>query len=75
MLEKCNYIRIYYCCLYSYRFVMYIGDPKEAKQMAEETKRKWEERAASNEPYPCRKCGVAKHPSEFVIQRLKNEWV
>lgn len=54
---------------------MYIDDPELQKKKAELTKRKWEAIAFGNEPHECRKCGVKKHPKDFVIQRLDNPWV
>ncbi|HKL44065.1 MAG TPA: hypothetical protein VJ892_02175 [Candidatus Absconditabacterales bacterium] len=54
---------------------MYIDDPELQKKKAEATKKKWEAIVFGDELYECRKCGVKKHPKDFVIQRLDNPWV
>ncbi|MDD3262768.1 MAG: hypothetical protein PHR61_02890 [Candidatus Absconditabacteria bacterium] len=51
---------------------MYLDNPKLQKEKAESTKKKWEALVFGDKPYPCTKCGIAKHPSEFVIHRMNN---
>jgi len=55
--------------------MVYIDNPELSQQMAQETKDKWEKIANGNEPYPCRICGIAKLPKDFVIQWMDNHWV
>lgn len=54
---------------------MYLDNPELQIKKAEATKKKWEAIVFGDELYECRKCGVKKHPKEFVIQRLDNPWV
>ncbi|MFA6255569.1 MAG: hypothetical protein WC606_00155 [Candidatus Absconditabacterales bacterium] len=54
---------------------MYLDNPELQKQMAEETKKKWEKLVFGDKPYKCGKCGRLKDPKDFVIQRLDNYWV
>lgn len=54
---------------------MYLDNPEIQKEKAESTKKKWEALVFGNKPYPCTKCGIAKHPSEFVIHRMNNHRV
>lgn len=54
---------------------MYLDNPELQKKKAEATKKKWETLVFGNKPYPCTKCGIAKHPSEFVIHRMNNHRV
>jgi len=51
---------------------MYLDNPELQKKKAEITKKKWESMVFGNDPYECRKCGVKKHPKDFVVQRLDN---
>lgn len=54
---------------------MYLDNPELQKQMAEETKQKWEKLVFGDKPYKCIKCEKLKDPKDFVIQRLENYWV
>jgi len=54
---------------------MYLDNPELQKQMAEITKQKWEALVFGDTPYKCIKCWEAKHPKDFVIQRLENHRV
>lgn len=54
---------------------MYLDNPELQKQMAEETKKKWETLAFGDKPYKCNKCGKLKNPKDFVVQRMDNYWV
>jgi len=54
---------------------MYLDDPELQIKKAKATKNKWEAIVFGDELYECRKCGVKKHPKEFVVQRLDNSWV
>jgi len=55
--------------------VMYVSDPTLAKQMAEETKQKWESIISSWKPYLCKFCGIEKKPEEFVVDKVNNHRV
>ncbi len=54
---------------------MYLENEPLQREKAEITKKKREDLVFGEEFYECRKCGVLKHPKEFVIQRLDNPWV
>ena len=51
---------------------MFLDNPELQKQMAEETKQKWEKLVFGDKPYKCIKCWELKDPKDFVIQRLDN---
>ena len=51
---------------------MYLDDENLQIKKAQATKEKWEAIVFGDELYECKKCGVKKHPKEFVIQRLDN---
>jgi len=51
---------------------MFLDNPELQKQMAEETKQKWEKLVFGDKPYTCIKCWESKDPKDFVIQRLDN---
>lgn len=54
---------------------MYLDNSELQKQMAEETKKKWEALAFGDKPYTCNKCWKLKDPKDFVVQRMDNYWV
>jgi ribosomal protein L37AE/L43A len=47
----------------------------KAMELALKNKEKRETIVASDEPYLCPKCGIAKHPREFGVQYMKNDLV
>lgn len=54
---------------------MYIDNPEIQKKRAEATKKRRENLVFGDKPYKCKKCGIAKHPNQFVIHRMDNHRV
>ncbi len=65
-------IRLYICFIFFVIKRMYLDNPSLQRHKAEVTKKKWEDLVFGDELFVCKKCEIAKHPTEFVVHRIDN---